>query len=129
MSTPGTDDAIARARQHIERAARAQCTPGQIGASLWSAHILADRVEVQQMIRDLADDIVAWRLAGKADVKIAHYEGAVGRAKLSPGQAQAQVAWGTQHLGWTKREGSDPAKESQSEQRETAGATTLKVAG
>jgi hypothetical protein len=127
MSDAGPTDAIARAQPVMERCARAGCTPGQIAATLWASHV-TDRVTAAQMVRDQAEDITAWKLAGRADVAIAAYDGAVGIAKLSPGQASVQAAWGTQHLGWGKA-GIDPAKQGQTENREAAAAGKLKVAG
>lgn len=124
----GTPEAIARARESLERLARAQCTPGEIAASLWASHLVENRVEAQLMVREHADDIVAWRLAGKADVRVAAHDGAVGVAKLSPGQAASQVAWGKQHLGWDKQ-GADPAKQAQTETREGAAAQKLRSVG
>lgn len=127
VSDPGTAAAIARARERAERLARAQCTPGEIAASLWASHLVPDRVTAQQMVKELADDLVAWRLAGRADVRLNAYDVATTPSD-KPGQASTMAAWGKQHLGWDKQ-GHDPAKQGQTEQREAAGASKLKVAG
>lgn len=122
---PGPNDAIARARKRAEKLARAQCTPGEIAASLWASHLTPDRVTAQQLVKELADDLVAWRLAGRADVRLNAYEVATSGADTR-GMAPTMAAWGKQHLGWDKQ-GMDPKKQGATEQREGAAAQGLKA--
>ena len=70
MSEPAPD-MQSRVREIVEGLARAQCTPGEVAATLWASHEVPNRVEAQRAVRDLADDIIAWRLAGKAEVRVA----------------------------------------------------------
>jgi hypothetical protein len=125
VSDSGTDDAIARARKRVERLARAQCTPGEIAASLWASHLVPDRVHAQQMVREHAEDIAAWRLAGRADVRLTAYDVATTPSD-KPGQASTMSNWAKQHLGWDKQ-GMDPGKQGQAEKREGAAAVGLKA--
>lgn len=132
MSEPGTELA-SHARDLVERLTRAQCTIGEIAASLWSCREPKlqgqfTREEARRFVTELGDDLVAWKLAGRAEVRLAAHECVVGSRSLSPGQAAAQGAWAKQHLGWDKQ-GMDPAKQGQAEQRDAAGASKLKVAG
>lgn len=120
----GTDAAIARARDHAECLARAQCTPGEIAASLWASHLVPDRVTAQRFVRDLGDDVVAWRLAGRADVRLHAYR--LSTISDKPGASAVLASWGKQHLGWDKQ-GHDPGKQTQVEQREGAAASKLKA--
>lgn len=118
-------DVATRVRERVERLARAQCTVGEIAATIW-AEGLANREEARILVRDFGDDVVAWKLAGRAEVRVAAHDGAVGMEKLSPGQAAAQAAWAKQHLGWDKQ-GMNDGKQTQAEQREGAAAQKLKA--
>jgi hypothetical protein len=110
-------------RTRVEQLARSQCTPGEIGASLWAERLLG-KEEARHLVRDLAEDISAWRLAGRADVRVRAYQ--VARFSDKPVGATVLAAWGKQHLGWDKQ-GMDPGKQGQTEKREGAAAVGLKA--
>lgn len=126
VSDDGTDLAT-RVREHVEASARGGSTPGEIGAALWADRIVTDRVEARRIVVELADDIIAWRLAGRREFRVKAYRCATGVEKLSPGQAAAQAEWGRQHAGWSRKAEVDPAKQGATEQREGAAAKTLKA--